>query len=125
LSIRSCAPPIGTSRSSADTASPVAFGGDDARWEAEHAEDAGSNHERLAGAGEGVAERLDRRAVGAGGAGEVAGEAMSCLNARWITPSTAAASSRRTSGTSSDPARTSTPADRRAAAAASERCRYL
>ena len=37
-------------------------------------EDAGGDHERLAGAGERLAERVDGCAVGVGGAGEVAGE---------------------------------------------------
>ena len=53
---------------------PVAFGGDGPGREPEHAEDAGGDNERLACAGQGLAEGLDRRAVGGGGAGEVAGE---------------------------------------------------
>lgn len=47
--------------------------------------------------------------------------AMSCLNARWSTPSASAAASRSTSRSSSDPRRTSAPAVASASAEASER----
>ena len=47
--------------------------------------------------------------------------AMSCLNARWTTPSAAAAALRSTSRSSSVPRCTSAPAAVRAAADASER----
>ena len=53
---------------------PVPFGGDHSGREPEHAEDAGGDDERLAGASQGLAEGLDRRAVGTGGTGEIAGE---------------------------------------------------
>lgn len=53
---------------------PVAFGGDGSGREPEHTEDAGGDDERLVGACEGLAERLDGRAVGGGGSGEVAAE---------------------------------------------------
>ncbi len=52
----------------------VALGGHGSGREAEHAEDAGSDDERLAAAGKGLAEGLDGCAVGAGGAGEIPGE---------------------------------------------------
>jgi hypothetical protein len=40
---------------------PVALGGDGAGRQPEHAEDAGGDDERLAGAGQGLAEGLDRQ----------------------------------------------------------------
>jgi len=66
-------------------------------------------------------EGLDGAAVGIGSALEVPRKAMSCLNARWITPSEAAAALRRPSRSSRVPRCTCAPAAASAAAAASER----
>ena len=67
---------------------PVLLGRHPSRCEPERPR---GDEERPIGTRERLAEHLDGAAIGIGGALEVPEKAMSCLNARWITPSDAAA----------------------------------